>query len=314
MSIKDLTLPDIVRELYADMRGELFTDDPGVNRVMKHLMLAHGKGVRPTFMALAARLVGGDWPDVRKAATVMETIHIASLLHDDVLDGSMLRRGIESVNSRYSDKVSVLSGDYVFVKAMMLSHKLGNAEVTTLVFQAVERMIRGEICDSLADGYITEERYFSIIADKTASLFAASGEIGILLSGGSSVERARGRKLGECVGMAFQIVDDALDFHGDTGEMGKPGLMDVLSGVMTLPLIHSLRSYGPSEISTMLSGGSMSVEKLSGLVRNNGGIEYALGHARAYMDRARLIAGRFENSSACDTLDEFFDVLLDRRF
>jgi octaprenyl-diphosphate synthase len=305
---------DIIPGLYEGMIDEIFSSDPQVDKILEQVLATKGKGVRPTFMAIASSLAGGTWESLYKAAMVIEAVHLASLLHDDVVDGSWLRRGVETLNAKYSDKISILSGDYIFIRAMMMSHDIGVPEASSIVFKSVERMIRGEIRDSFASGIIDEETYLSIVGDKTASLFAASGELGVMLSGSTGMERIWGRELGEFVGTAFQIVDDALDYLGNVEVMGKPGLMDVMAGRMTLPLIYSLKGYNPIKIKKMLSGGENSAKELFELVHRNGGIGYALGRAREYVDRAHEVSRRFENRKAQDDLDEFLEILVERHF
>ncbi|MCE5252375.1 polyprenyl synthetase family protein [bacterium] len=314
MSVGNGILSEIIPELYSGMRSEFFSSDPDVDVILEQVFSIHGKGTRPALMAHAASLAGGSRESLYRAAMVIEAIHVASLHHDDVLDGSGLRRGMETLNARYSDKVSVLSGDYIFIRALMMSHEIDAPGAVSVVINSVERMIRGEIRDSLASGIIDEETYLSIVGDKTASLFAASGELGVMLSGASGIERVWGRELGECVGTAFQIVDDTLDYMGDVDVMGKPGLMDVMAGRMTLPLIYTLRDFKQEKIKKLLFGSEKTVKELLSLVRSNGGIEYAVQRARDYADKARDISLRFENRKAQDELSDFLAALIDRRF
>lgn len=304
--------PDVIQEIYTDIKTGLLSSDPGINNILERILATRGKAVRPIFMGLIARMAGGNWESVHNAAMLIEAVHIASLLHDDVIDGSDLRRGEETINSRYSNKISVLAGDYMFIKTMILSHEIEDARVSTIIFNAVERMIRGEIRDSLQTGLLDEQTYISIAADKTAALFAAAGELGAMLSDVSEKERLWGRDLGENIGIAFQIVDDTLDYCGDPEIMGKPELSDLTAGRMTLPLIYSLRKFDEDEIEKMLSGGVSSIKKLSALVRNNGGIEFALKQARNYLQKARKIAKQFDNRDGQDAFNEFIEILVER--
>ncbi len=312
--IDEIITSDIIEILHKGIKEELHSPNDDVNETIDHVLVAHGKAVRPAFMALVAQFAGGTWDSVMKAAIVIESIHVSSLLHDDVIDGSDTRRGVVTLNAKYSDKISVLTGDYIFIKAVMLCHKFEDSRATSIILQAVERMIRGEIRDSLVTGVINEETYISIAADKTASLFAAAGELGIMLSGGTENEILRGRSIGEYIGTAFQIVDDTLDYKGDSQVMGKPGLMDAIAGRMTLPLIYSLRQYNPEKIKEIISGGRSSAQKLSALVSSNGGIEYALGYARNYLDKALEVSEQFGNMDAQSSLKNFIRALIDRHY
>ena len=313
MNESTTTSTDISSEIYDDILEELFATGTSISVFLKQIIEAHGKAVRPQFMAIVSSLSGGSWESLRKAAMIIEAIHIASLLHDDVLDGSGLRRGAETINSRYSDKLSILSGDYFFARAIHQAYSFSEPAVMEVILKSVERMIRGEIRDSLMSGIIDEETYVSIVADKTASLFAASGEIAVMLSGARDGERQWGHDIGEYVGTAFQIVDDALDYKGNVGVMGKPELMDAKAGRMTLPLIYSLRDYTTEEIQNLLGNGDMNAQELSEIVSRNGGIEYALERAHSYLDRARQVALKFKNSEAQGELDDFFEVLIERQ-
>ena len=264
-------------------------------------------------MALVASFAGGSWDDVRRAAVIIEVIHVASLLHDDVIDGSELRRGAETVNSLYTDKVSVLSGDYIVMRAVQMAFEHDNPEVLPVILTSVNRMVKGEINDSLNLGLIDEETYLKTAGDKTASLFAASAELAMVLSGASDDERRIGREIGECIGTAFQIVDDALDYRGEEVVMGKPENMDARTGRMTLPLIHSLKKYDSDEINKLLHKDGAELEKLLSVVSNNGGINYALKRAREFVDRAREIVLQFSNADAQRDLDAFLTSLIERR-
>ena len=313
MNESTTTSTDISSEIYTDILEELFANGTSIAAFLKQIIEARGKAVRPQFMSIVSALSGGSWESLKKAAMIIEAIHIASLLHDDVLDGSGLRRGAETINVRYSDKLSILSGDYFFARAIHLAYSYSEPAVMEVILTSVERMIRGEIRDSLMNGVIDEETYVSIVADKTASLFAASGEIAVILSGACDGERQWGRDIGEYVGTAFQIVDDALDYQGDINVMGKPELMDVKAGRMTLPLIYSLRDYDTDEKKSLLGNGDSKAHELTEIVINNGGIEYALERAHSYLDRARQIALKFKNNEAQAALNNFFETLIDRQ-
>ena len=304
---------DVSAEVYAGIIEGLISSDPDVQAILNQVLEIRGKAVRPLFMAIVASLEGGTWADIRDAAVIIESIHLASLLHDDVLDGSELRRGVETINARYSDKVSVLAGDFIFIRAIRMAQAHQNPEVLKTVLRSVDRMVDGEIRNSLVTGVIDEDTYLSIISDKTASLFAASGELAVMLSGGAKNEVLWGQELGEYVGIAFQIVDDTLDYCGELDTLGKPGLMDAMAGRMTLPLINSLRNYVPEKIEKLLKDKVDQAEELSNLVAEQGGIEYALGRAGKFLDSARKVARRFNgNRDALESLDEFFNALVAR--
>jgi len=305
---------DIIRDVYRDMRDELLSSDPELDTILTRIFSQHGKGIRSCFMALVAELVGGSWKSLRRAAMVIEAIHLSSLLHDDVVDGSELRRGVATMNAQHSNKISVLFGDHIFISALKIASELDNSEAIRIIHRAVKRMVEGEIRDTLNNEVIDEDAYIQIISDKTASLFAASGELGIILSGVDGIERIWAKELGESLGIAFQIIDDTLDYNGNRDKMGKPIFMDVMSKNMTLPLIHSLRGKKIEEVNNILLDKGGSVERLTKLVRINGGIEYAYQRAGDYSEKARGILSRFANKKVHDVFDSFFDLLMERHF
>jgi octaprenyl-diphosphate synthase len=312
--VSEKAASSIVDDVYRLIHEEFQSGDPLVNGIMGKALAIRGKGMRPLFMYRVACLYGHPWESVRRAAMAIEAIHIASLLHDDVVDGSKLRRGSATLNSRYSDKISVLMGDYILLKALAVTHSLGNSETAPVIQRALERMVEGEISDSLCSGIINENEYLGVIGNKTASLFAAAGEVVIILSGGGMEDRTRARDLGEYVGMAFQIVDDALDYHGDANVMGKPTFMDIQTGCLTLPLIHALRKGHPAETEDILNGSSLCAERLLSVVQESGGIEYALGQAEEYLRRAGEILDTWVTAGSRTVFDRFFETLLDRRY
>ena len=304
----------IARDVQNEMRAEIVSEDPEINRVLSQILSNPGKCVRPIFMALVGELAGGEWESLKKAAMVIETIHQASLLHDDVIDGSEFRRGMPTLNARHSDKVSVLYGDFIFVTALFAANKIENPDAVEVVNRAVKRMIEGEIKDSMKTGIIDEGLYLNIIADKTAALFAASGELGAMLSGVDSAQRKWAAELGECLGIAFQIIDDSLDYNGNSVLMGKPSGMDLMTGNMTLPLIHALKGMKKEDVYKLLSSGDDSGEKIASLIRDNGGIEYSYGKALEYSQRSVEIIKKFDNDKMLGVFENLFNYLINRTF
>jgi octaprenyl-diphosphate synthase len=314
MNINEEVLPGILSDVYEDLRKEYISGNPTVDVILEDIFSRRGKGARPLLIALTGSLVGGKWSALRKIAGVIEAVHIASLLHDDVVDDSSMRRGAATLNSLYSNKVSVLFGDFMYMKAMKAAETIDNDEVIPILQDTFERMVEGEICDSLNSGLIDEKTYLSIISDKTASLFAVSGEFGVLLCGGGARERAWAHEIGECIGMAFQIMDDILDYRGDANIMGKSGMMDIKTGCMTLPLIYSLRGYDSNEARDILFKGKNDSATLLPIVSKNGGMEYSFMQAIWYIDRCRELVDRFEKPALKDDFEQFFSMVLNRHF
>jgi octaprenyl-diphosphate synthase len=304
----------IVHDVYSDITNKIISSHPIVDRILKKIFSHRGKGIRPLFMSHVADMVGGSWDSVRDAGVIIEAIHIASLIHDDVVDGSKLRRGSTTLNASYSEKASVLFGDYIFMKALRAAHSMDNSYAVSIIDYAVERMIEGEIRDTLVNHGVDEESYLATIRDKTASLFAASGELGVVLSGDDGQKKEWARELGETVGMVFQIIDDTLDFNGNSELMGKPTCIDVMTGHATLPLVYSLREMPDNEIRAFLENATMSCEDLSAFVKTRGGIDYAYRKAKAYSQKALEIVERFDSPHASNSCKEFIAMLMDRHW
>jgi len=302
----------IVEDVYNDIETRIIASDPTIARVLRRLFSSRGKGVRPVITALVGKLVGGSWELLRTPAMVVEAVHIASLIHDDVVDESDMRRGETTLNVRYSEKASVLIGDFIFIKALSIARTIGESDAVDVIHHAVERMLEGEMREELTDDIIDEETYLHIIGNKTASLFAAAGELGVIVSGGTGEQRAMARELGESVGMAFQIIDDTLDFIGETDVMGKPRFADVMSGRFTLPVIHSLRRFGDDEIKKLFTDRKAAVSEIADLIGENGGIDYAFDRAREYSDKAQQIVRRLDSGQYGPEFERFFDLLMTR--
>jgi len=301
---------DIAEDVYSGLKAEISSEEPGIARILADYFTRRGKVVRPGFMHLIGTLLGGSWETMTSAAIVIEAIHMASLMHDDVMDDSPLRRGEATLNAQYSDKLSVMFGDLVFLKALDMARSIDDSRAPFVINQAVERMITGEICEEFNGSDIDENAYLKTIGDKTASLFAASGELAAMLSGCDETRISLTKSLGEYIGMAFQIVDDTLDFVGDTDVMGKPRHNDALSGSYTLPVIYAMRDKSNDEIEDLTSS-TGNMDAIIALVRDGGGIEYAHDKAREYSEKAREVYNQLGIADE-HAFDEFLELLLER--
>lgn len=303
---------EIARDVYGDIRENIRSDDPNIDAVLGQMFSQKGKVIRPLFMALVGRIMDCPWSRLRTPAMVIESIHVASLIHDDVVDDSHLRRGSATLNARFSGATSVLFGDYIFLKALHAVNDIDHPRAQSILFRAIERMIEGEINEDLSVGIVDEKTYLNIIGNKTAALFAASGELAVALADGDDDTVVLGRELGESVGMAFQIVDDTLDFVGQTEVMGKPRFADISSERFTLPVIHALKDTPADEIAMLFTGNNDTAERIAEMVHLNGGIEYAYEIARGYSSRARDVLREFGSEKALKVFDDFFDMLVSR--
>ncbi len=261
-------------------------DSPLVASIARHLVKNRGKRMRPAFLFLLARASEYFNEFTIDASLAIELIHTATLLHDDVIDDSDLRRGTETVNFKWTNLVSVLMGDYLFAKAFRLMVNTRSIELIEAISCATERVSVGELrqIEETSNFDLSEEEYLKIIADKTASLFAVSSEAAPILAGQNGRIRTDFAIFGEKIGLAFQIADDLLDYIGDPNVTGKKPGNDVLSGKVTLPLIYSLRNSDRGkrrDILKILSDGVNEEEfrRILDFVTETGGIDYTYRRA-----------------------------------
>ena len=219
-----------------------------LDAVVQYLLRRKGKQIRPTLVLLSAELAGGITERTYRAATLVELLHTATLVHDDVVDESDTRRGVPSVNALWKNKVGVLLGDYLLSRGLLLALDDHDYDLLHVVSDAVRRMSEGELLqiETARRLDMTEERYFQIIADKTGSLIAACMAAGAASAGADDETVARAKAIGETVGLAFQIRDDLFDYDGQAAA-GKPVGLDLQDRKMTLPLIAALGAAPPAE-------------------------------------------------------------------
>jgi octaprenyl-diphosphate synthase len=279
-----------------------------------------GKRVRPTLHLLAARLCGYVGPHSVLLATVLEFIHSATLIHDDIIDDATTRRGRPSVNFRWGNNITVLFGDYLFAKAMEMALAAGSLQVMDRLAEASLRMTEGEMLQTRYVGRIdlTEQEYLGLIERKTAALFACCCELAGLLAKVSEKRQLALRRYGLNLGMAFQLVDDLLDFTGDAKKLGKPAASDLREGKATLAVIDLIARGGPdarSLVRRVMSGsgaGSSETAALARMLRDAGSIERAQLHARRYAAGAVEQLYHFHDGDARQALLALPDLLLSR--
>ena len=313
LSLAEYTLP-VQHDLEAfdrKLNDYLQGDSPLISSIARHLLRTRGKRMRPAFLFLASRAADRFTEHAVDASLAIELIHTATLLHDDVVDESHLRRGQETVNYKWNNLIAVLMGDYIFAKAFRIMVDTGNIELIRAISRATERVSIGELrqIEETANYALSEEEYLEIIADKTASLFSVACESGPILCGQNGEERTRLATFGERVGTAFQIADDLLDFVGDADVTGKPPGNDVLSGKVTLPLIYALRQVSETagrEVIGWLK--SQESEEAFGrvyrFVVENGGIEYAYRRANELAEGGLELMNPYQGSVYYDALSD----------
>jgi octaprenyl-diphosphate synthase len=289
-------------------------DSPLISSIARHLLRTRGKQIRPAFVFLSSRAANAFNEHSVSASLAIELIHTATLLHDDVVDESDLRRGQETVNAQWTNLISVLMGDYLFAKAFRILVETNSIELMGAVSSATERVSVGELrqIEETGNYSLSEDEYLSIIADKTASLFSVSCETGSILESRGARERQRFATFGEKVGTAFQIADDLLDFVGDSEVTGKQPGNDVMTGKVTLPLIYSLRKVGQSSRKEIMKylrddGHEASFEKVHVFVTETGGIDYAYRRADRLSNQGLEAISRMEDSVYYESLASLVD-------
>ena len=306
-------------EFNAKLHDYLRGDSPLITSIAQHLLRSKGKRIRPAFLFLSSRASGNFTPFTVEASLAIELIHTATLLHDDVVDESEMRRGQETVNAQWTNLVSVLMGDYLFAKAFRIMVESGSLELMRAISRATERVSIGELrqIEETGNYSLSEEEYTNIIADKTASLFNVSCETGPILGGRGKRDRQRFAQFGEKIGIAFQIVDDLLDFVGDAEVTGKQAGNDVMTGKVTLPLIYSLKRASKAGRDAIVDhlrrrDEETSFELVYDFVRENGGIEYAYSRAESLSQEGLQAVSPVEKSDFFDCLVNMVEFTISR--
>ena len=287
----------------------------------KYIQTSGGKRIRPAVLLMAARLTGYKGDRAILYAAVVEFIHTATLVHDDIIDDSDLRRGRLAVHSRWGNDVTVLLGDYLYIKSMAMALTHDTIDLVRVLCDVTLNMIEGELYQLTKNGHadIEEEEHFDIIRRKTAFLFGGCSQIGGML-GNVSDEKAQAlREYGFNLGIAFQLVDDLLDFTGDAAAVGKPIGSDLREGKVTLPLIHLLRQSKdgrPGEIvRESIAARNVTPEQWAELqhsLKEHASIDYAYRRAVEFAERAKKPLYAFPPSSERDALLALPDYVLSR--
>ena len=295
MSTFDTILRPIETEFAAfrKMQDDLAVNpNPLLREIILHVNKQRGKQMRPMMVLLFGKMFGEVVDSTYSAALALELLHTASLVHDDVVDESMQRRGQASVNAIYNNKLAVLVGDYLLSTALVFTGRCDDPRITNIVGALGQTLADGEIFQMFHshEKLVSEEVYFEIIRKKTASLFSSCAEIGALSVNASADDVTRARQIGEYIGICFQIRDDIFDYY--TNDVGKPTGNDMREGKLTLPIIYAVRTQGDEHIKSMIDrlkeGGLSDIEinELIEFAKDNGGIEYAEQTMHQYRQKA----------------------------
>jgi octaprenyl-diphosphate synthase len=322
-----MNIEGVFRHLRGELRrvekalvSHLKSPVPLIPVVGRHITLSGGKRLRPAVLLLSGEACGYTGPRRIVMAVVTEYMHTATLLHDDVVDGSAVRRGKPSANAVYGNSISVLVGDFLFARASQILTADGDLDILGIYARTLVHLSEGEVLQLTrsTDPAITEEEYLRVVFHKTASLIAAASETGAVLAGASARVRRGMFEFGKAVGTAFQLVDDVLDYTGTEERLGKRPLQDLRERKVTLPLIHALREAAPGDRKKalrLLAGREMSedgVSFLSGLVAKYGGIDYTRRLARSYVERGKRFVVPLPDSFARAALLSLSDHVVSR--
>lgn len=283
----------------ADMRSvdvfiadSLASDVTLVSQVSEYIVKSGGKRLRPLIVLLAARALGYTGSQNIRAAAIIEFIHTATLLHDDVVDGSAMRRGKQSANAVFGNQASVLVGDFLYSRAFQMMVDLGSMRVMQILADATNTIAAGEVMQlmNVHDPDTSEEQYLQVIYRKTAKLFEAGAHIAAVLADRPEQEQLAMLAYGRHLGTAFQLVDDALDFDASPEELGKNLGDDLAEGKATLPLIHAMRHAGTPERDmirgAILEGGLEHLGHIQTVIEETGALDYTATRAREAADLA----------------------------
>src|SRR5882724_12709755 len=293
---------------------------PLLDRIMRFIVNRKGKQLRPMFVLMSAKLCGPVNESAYRAASLVELLHTATLVHDDVVDESLERRGFFSTYALWKTKVSVLVGDYLFAKGLLLSLDHNDFRILQILTSAVKRISEGELLQLEKSRFLNlnEETYFEIISNKTASLLASSCAAGAFSTSNDEVLTEKLNRFGEKVGIAFQIKDDLFDYGSET--VGKPTGNDLKEKKLTLPLIYTLNTIDKStrkEIIYIIKNQNKDTKKIKYVIDKvieTGGIRYATEKMNQYRDEALTILYEFEDSDMRKGLEELVRFTTDRKY
>ena len=294
---------------------------PLLNRITHYIVTRKGKQMRPMFVFLVAKMVSnGEVLDrTYRGASVIELIHTATLVHDDVVDDSNKRRGFFSINALWKNKIAVLIGDYLLSKGLLLSIDNNDFDLLKIISVAVREMSEGELLqiEKARRLDITEAVYYEIIRQKTATLIAACCSLGAASVKPGSEDVETMRKFGELIGMAFQIKDDLFDYG--TNSIGKPLGIDIKEQKMTLPLIHVLNIVSKKDKNWLINSiknhnkNKKRVSEVIAFVKDNGGLDYAVTKMKAFQAEALQILQQFPDSEYKSSLELMVNYVIERK-
>lgn len=322
MALKELIscIEEDLQHVEHAITSHLQSDVPFISDVTRYVLASGGKRIRPVLLILSARLCNYVGERTYDLSAVIEFIHTATLLHDDVIDNADLRRGTPTVHSLWGNEMAILIGDYLYSKAMSLALADKDYLVMQTVSEVTNEMAKGQVMETLKqrDMGITEADYYRIIELKTAALFAASCTIGAIVGGVSVPQRAQVTAFGYHLGMAFQMADDMLDFVAPEGTLGKPINNDLKEGKLTLPIIAAIQRATPQETQMIADylaneeAGAEELQPILALLHKYDTLQFTMAKAQEHVQQAKQALQDFAPSLALDTLLTLADYVVVR--
>jgi geranylgeranyl pyrophosphate synthase len=288
-----------------------------VGAALQHLLSSGGKRIRVIVTLLTGKMLGADPDKLVTLAAAIESLHTATLVHDDLIDGAMIRRGIPTLNAQWSPAATVLTGDFIFSKAARLAADTGSVEVMRVFAETLATIVNGEITQLFGSKWIANrENYYHRIYAKTASLFEASTTTAAILSCASESKRTAMKQFGYDIGMAFQIIDDILDFTSEQTTIGKPVASDLRQGLITLPVLYYLENNpGDTDMRKILESNFCDETCLSSLlisIRESGAIKMSNDEAHKYVDKGLEVLLKLPESKERKALEDLASYIVDR--
>jgi len=325
-SLDSPTFADVVELARDDMKAvdrlistSLESDVALVSQVSQYIVTSGGKRLRPLLVLLAARALGYKGKQHIRSAAIIEFIHTATLLHDDVVDSSARRRGRDTANTVFGNQASVLVGDFLYSRAFQMMVDVDSMRIMQILSDATNTIAAGEVMQlmNVHDPDTTEESYRHVIYRKTARLFEAGAQIAAVLAGRDPTDEAAMVTYGQNLGAAFQLVDDALDYNASADELGKNLGDDLAEGKATLPLIYAMRQADPKDKelirNAIVEGGLDQLEKITAIIQTTGALEYTARRAQEAADTAIAALSDIPDSDHKQALIAIAEFSIQRR-
>lgn len=320
MQIKDIYA--IIEQDFADVdsliREQLTSRVPLVEKIADYIVSSGGKRLRPLLVIMTAKALDASGPKANKLAAVIEFLHTATLLHDDVVDTSDMRRGNPTANEKWGNAPSVLVGDFLYARSFQMMVELENLQVMDILSNSTCVIAEGEVLQLVnsKNPDTTEEQYMDVIKGKTAMLFEASTHSSAILCGANPEQEKALQEYGHHLGMAFQLVDDVLDYEGDAETMGKNVGDDLAEGKATLPLIHAMRVGSEEQVKlirkAIRKGGLEDIDAIMEIVQTCGSLEYTRQIARQHVELAQKCLNLLTDTDAKQALHSLARIAIER--